>query len=126
MIFLGTTTLIAVASCMVWLTSGHRGCHTFLPRVHVARVAAAVEQYRIDSTRLPSSLDDLIDEGPPGLGPYLRRGELRDLWGRALLYSVDPDGRGFTVFSLGRDGRLGGRGADEDVESAMRDQIPRK
>ncbi|MBL8262097.1 MAG: type II secretion system protein GspG [Xanthomonadaceae bacterium] len=98
----------------------------FPPRLHVEQVAAAVEQYRIDTGYLPMSLDDLLDEGPAGLGPYIRGPLSRDHWGRALLYSVDPDGRGFTVFSLGRDGRLGGRGADEDVESAMRDQIPRK
>jgi general secretion pathway protein G len=89
-------------------------------------VAAAAEQYRIDTGDWPASLDDLLDEGPPGLGPYLRDRVLRDPWGRRLLYSLDPDGRGFTVFSLGRDGRLGGSGADADIDTVVSDPIPQK
>jgi hypothetical protein len=120
-VFLGAAMMLAAASCMVLLTTGRRGCHIFPSRLHVEQVAAAVEQYRIDTGHLPASLDDLPDEGPPGLGPYIKASLSRDHWGRALLYSVDPDGRGFTVFSLGRDGRLGGSGADADVGRALPD-----
>jgi general secretion pathway protein G len=40
---------------------------------------------------------------------------LRDPWGRPILYTVGADGRGFSVVSLGADGREGGRGAGRDL-----------
>jgi general secretion pathway protein G len=84
-------------------------------------VAAAAEQYRNDTGHWPALLDDLLDEGPAGLGPYLHGRDVHDVWGRRLFYGADPHGRGFTVFSLGRDGRLGGRGVDSDIGNAVPD-----
>jgi hypothetical protein len=61
-----------------------------------------------------------------GIGPCMRSRQLDDVWGRALSCRVDADGCGFVVFTPGRDGRLGGRGPDADIQRSVRDQIPRK
>lgn len=113
--------MIAAAPFALWLMYGHHGCHHSLPRIQIEMVTAAIEQYRIDTGHWPKSLDDLLDDASPGLGPYLKESSLRDRWNRPLFFGRDPDDRGFTVFSLGRDGRLGGRGADEDVGGAFRE-----
>ena len=91
-----------------------------LARTQLSFVAHAIEQYRGDNGVFPPSLTALSDNGPSGLGPYLKAKTLRDPWGRDLYYGLDPDGRGFTVFTLGRDGRIGGRGADADLSESSR------
>lgn len=97
-----------------------------LARFQLKLIASTVALYRADTGQWPASLDALTLSDGPGLGPYLSRRQLLDPWGRALFYRVDPDRRGFVVFTLGRDGRLGGAGADADLQRGLRDQIPRK
>lgn len=97
-----------------------------LSRLQLERVVSAVELYSADTQSFPASLDVLVRADGPGPGPYLRPRDRYDPWGRALFYRVDPDRRGFVVFTLGRDGRLGGAGADADVQRVSPDQIPRK
>lgn len=89
-------------------------------------IASTVELYRADTGQWPASLDALTRFDGPGLGPYLSRKQRFDPWGHALFYGIDADSRGFVVFTLGRDGRLGGTGADADIQRGARDQIPRK
>ena len=106
-----------------------KDCRMRLPQLQVEQIGWAVEQYRTDTGTYPPTLERLLDEGPPGLGPYLRKDMLVDPWGRPLFYRVEKDGRAFVVFSLGRDGRLGGRRSDEDMqatgEAEAADERPR-
>lgn len=95
-----------------------------LLRVQLRFSAAAIAQYRLDNHAYPPSLEALCGAGPAGLGPYLRTRALIDPWGRALFYRVDGDGRGFVVFSLGGDGRVGGRGGDADIGESARIDAP--
>lgn len=97
-----------------------------LARFQLEHIASTVELYRADTGQWPASLDALTRYDGPGLVPYLSRRQLFDPWGRALFYGVDADGDGFVVFTLGRDGRLGGAGADADLQRGLPDQIPRK
>lgn len=83
-------------------------------------IAAAMEQFQADNGRLPTAeegLDALVRQ-PAGLdnwtGPYIRtEAQLKDSWSRPFVYK--PDGSGFTISSLGADGKPGGAGADRDI-----------
>ena len=122
-----TALSLAAAPLILFMLQGDSRCGPVpLTRVQVDMVAASVDQYRSDVGRLPASLQILLDDDPPGLGPYVRAGALRDPWSRNLYFGRDPDGHGFVVFSLGRDGRPGGEGADADVAASGPYQIPRK
>lgn len=122
-----TVLLLACAPMILFMLHGESRCRSVpITKMQVERVAFAVDQYRSDVGRLPASLQVLLDDDPPGLGPYVRAGALRDPWNRNLYFGRDPDGDGFVVFSLGRDGRPGGEGADADIAASRPDQIPRK
>jgi general secretion pathway protein G len=85
-------------------------------------IAAAVEVFRSDTSRYPSSeegLNALITE-PQGVsgwtGPYVKSVKLlQDPWGHPIQYQVTGDARGFVVTSLGRDGAPNGVGLDKDL-----------
>jgi general secretion pathway protein G len=88
-----------------------------------AMLAAALDAYRLDSGRYPSTeqgLDALwvAPTLPPmprnWAGPYLRRQPPLDPWNNPYLYSLDGDGR-FHLTTLGADGREGGEGEDADL-----------
>lgn len=121
--------LVCIAATGLMLVRGMRYSHGdrwSLARFQLEYIASTVEQYRADTGQWPASLDALTRSDGPGQGPYLMRKQSFDPWGRALFYSVDADDHGFVVFTLGRDGRLGGTGADADLQRDGRDQIPRK
>ena len=92
----------------------------------------ALNQYRLDNGAYPSTnqgLDALRalpttvgDDGQPPAnwrGPYLSRIVPSDPWGRAYVYrapgAVNPDS--YDLYSLGKDGKLGGDGEDADITS---------
>jgi general secretion pathway protein G len=55
---------------------------------------------------------------PQGLdnwnGPYIHsKDQLKDPWGRPFIYK--NTGSGFTITTLGADGKPGGEGADRDI-----------
>lgn len=90
--------------------------------------ALALNAYRLDNDTFPSTEQGLAalrslpvsGEAPPNWrGPYLERVIPLDPWGREYVF-VSP-GRenpsSFYLYSLGRDGRIGGTGEDEDVTS---------
>ena len=83
--------------------------------MHVGEVRKAVAMHLLLTTKLPATLDDLkkpLKDYPDGLMPDANP----DPWGHPLQY--EPSGeRKFTLRSLGADGRPGGTGADEDIDS---------
>lgn len=96
----------------------HRHTRQKLAQIQVEIVGAAVDQYRADLGKYPADLEQLlesIESEPKWLGPYARKPNLIDPWDRSLYYRVENDGRSFVLFSLGKDGRLGGDDADADV-----------
>lgn len=83
-------------------------------RADIATLEQAIDMYRLDHLRYPTS-----QEGLQALvaGNYIRRLP-NDPWGNAYSYSAPgPDGRDFRVASLGADGREGGTGEDEDISN---------
>lgn len=87
-----------------------------------AMLAAAMDSYRLDNGRYPSSeqgltalwVEPATSPTPRNWnGPYLRRAPPTDPWGNPYQYELAEDGR-FTLSTLGADGALGGEGEDSD------------
>lgn len=88
----------------------------------------ALDAYRLDSDHYPESaqglaaLRTLPTAGtlpPRWRGPYLRKDVPLDPWGRAYLYRAPgvANPTSYDLYSLGRDGQVGGDGEDADVTS---------
>jgi len=89
----------------------------------VKAIVASLELFRLDTLRYPTSiegLDVLVDtKGISGArkGGYLSKIPT-DIWGNPFQYRTPNTSNGpYDVFSLGRDGKLGGTGLDDDYGS---------
>jgi general secretion pathway protein G len=120
LVVIGIIALIAAVLTPGLLSSMQRA-RSKTAQMQVQTIAAAVETFRADVGRYPTSA-----EGLPALvgstdldgwtGPYLKDSRyLQDPWGRAVQYA--PDATGFTVRSLGADGVAGGNGTDRDLSA---------
>jgi general secretion pathway protein G len=92
-----------------------------MARAQIDAFEKALEQYRLDTRRYPSTEQGLqaLLERPAneGLwqGPYLRKAVPPDPWGRPYIYR-HPGAKGdYELLSYGRDGRQGGAGEDADI-----------
>lgn len=90
-------------------------------QLQLESVAAAVEMFRSDVGRYPTSgegLKALVDEPAEAegwTGPYLKSaGALKDPWAGAIGYRLIDD-EGFEVVSLGSDRKVGGTGTKRDL-----------
>lgn len=91
-----------------------------LARSQIQILADKVDNYQLDTGRLPGKLDDLVVE--PGnvagwLGPYAKPAEFKDPWGHPIEYRVPGEAHPFDLISLGRDGRPGGSSVDADIRN---------
>lgn len=77
----------------------------------------ALNTYRLDVGSYPKSLDALVkSDSPKWEGPYLPKSIPLDPWGNPYVYSLENnDGKPFILMSFGRDGKLGGEEADQDI-----------
>lgn len=89
-----------------------------LARAQVQTLASKVENYEMDTGRLPDRLSDLV-QAPSGiagwLGPYAKDSELNDPWGTPFEYRVPGDGRAFDIVSYGADRSPGGESVNADI-----------
>lgn len=93
-------------------------------RVQIEGLVSALDLYRLDTGRYPSSsqgLAALINE-PAGVrnwnGPYLRKSTIpKDPWDSDYEYAYPGRKAEVEVFSLGSDGRPGGEGDAADINS---------
>ena len=92
-------------------------------RAQIDALQKALDQYRIDVGRYPSS-----EQGLPALvakpgdeakwtGPYLAKAVPKDPWGREYVYRHPGEHGEYDLLSHGKDGRPGGDGDDADVTS---------
>lgn len=103
-------------------------------RVTVAKtdlrtISAALKMYRLDNGSYPTAeqgLAALVTRptfGPPPAN-WSPNGYLEKLpedpWGRAYTYRSNGEGADFTIVTLGKDGKPGGKSVDEDIELAGR------
>ena len=88
-------------------------------RAQIDALEKALDQYRLDTRRYPSTEQGLqaLVERPAGEaqwhGPYLRKAVPSDPWGNPYVYRSAGDG--IDILSYGRDGRPGGSALDADL-----------
>lgn len=81
----------------------------------------ALDQYRLDTGHYPSTEQGLgalwvkPSDEPRWWGPYLRKNVPKDPWGREYQYKSPGEHGDYDLFSLGKDGREGGDGEDQDI-----------
>lgn len=90
-----------------------------LAKAQVQTLAEKVQQFEMDTGRLPGSLEDLVKA--PGdaagwLGPYAKASELKDPWNHPYTYTMPGEGKPFDLVSLGADGQAGGDSVDADIK----------
>jgi len=81
-------------------------------RADISTLESAVEMYRLDTMRYPTT-----EEGLQALvtGNHIRRLP-NDPWNRPYLYAAPGQGgRPFTISTLGADGQAGGDGENADI-----------
>ena len=83
----------------------------------------SLDQYRIDTGHYPSSeqglsaLMQIPNNEPKWAGPYLIKKVPLDPWGRAYLYKSPGDNGEYDLYSLGKDGAVGGVQDAQDITS---------
>jgi general secretion pathway protein G len=119
-------TLAAVIAPAVFRNVGDS--KTAAARSQIELFAMALGSYRLDNDIFPGTdqgLDALRTAPTTGepprrwRGPYLSKVLAPDPWGRPWIY-VSPghaNPESFDLYSLGRDGKVGGEGEDADVTS---------
>jgi general secretion pathway protein G len=117
--------LASLVSPMVFQNVGD--AKTTGARAQIEIFALALDAYRLDHDRYPSTEEGLgvlrarpaEEDGGRWRGPYLRREVPLDPWSRPYVYRapgiVNPDS--YDLLSLGRDGLEGGEGEDADIVS---------
>lgn len=98
---------------------------TQVAKAQIEAFDKALDQYRIDVGRYPTTAQGLValyaaPAGEPNWrGPYLKKIPPNDPWGNPYLYNApgaDPK-REYEIVSFGKDGKAGGLGDDADVTS---------
>ena len=123
--------LAAVVSPMVFRNVGD--AKGSAARAQIEIFGLALDSYRLDNDYYPSTEQglDALQHEPTGdptarnwRGPYLKKGVPLDPWGRAYLYKSpgDTNSQAYDLETLGRDGRPGGTGEDQDVVSWRNDR----
>ena len=93
-------------------------------RVQIEDLSAALDMYKLDVGRYPSTeqgLDALVEK-PNDVnrwnGPYLRKSKVPlDPWQQAYHYAAPGEHGSFDLFTLGADEKEGGDGEDQDIVS---------
>lgn len=92
-----------------------------LARAQMDAFEKALDQYRLDTRRYPSTeqgLKALVERPSSEMqwnGPYLRKAVPLDPWGRPYVYRA-PGARGeYDLMSYGKDGQPGGSGENADI-----------
>ncbi len=100
------------------------GAKSDTARLQVADLSAALDMYRIEVGRYPTTdegLEALVQQ-PPGAstwnGPYLKKKRLpKDPWGSDYHYRAPGEHGEFDLYTLGADNAEGGNGENKDVVS---------
>lgn len=97
--------------------SGHEtvGVQWVAAKATITTLDRALDSYKRDFGSFPLSLKALSTEH------YLDQDVPADPWGRPYLYHNDGRGRP-EIMSLGRDGKPGGKGRDQDISSLHPDE----
>jgi general secretion pathway protein G len=117
--------LVLLAGLVAPRVIGYLGSsRTKAAKVQVQSLATALELFKVDTGRYPSTGEGLkaLVEAPPGTavwnGPYLAKKDVpTDPWGRPYAYRSPGEHGAFDILSLGADNQRGGTGENEDIVS---------
>lgn len=92
--------------------------------VQLKNIESALELYYLDTGQYPSnqagprSLVEQPTDTASWRGPYLKKDSgLVDPWGREFVYRLPGEHGSYDLYSLGRDGALGGEGENKDIKN---------
>lgn len=92
--------------------------------IQINNLAAALDLFRLDVGRYPSTEEGLTSllQAPAGVanwyGPYVKRSEmLNDPWGRPYKYRIPGERRDYDLYTLGSDNSVGGQGESQDISN---------
>jgi general secretion pathway protein G len=123
---------LLVVMVIIGLLAGYVGPKLFaqigksevkVARAQIEALGKALDQYRLDLGRYPSTDEGLaaLNNKPAGdarwSGPYLGKAVPRDPWGHDYAYRAPGEHGDYDLLSWGRDGRPGGSGEDADLVS---------
>ncbi len=97
------------------------GAKTKTAAIQVKDLEQALEMYKLDVGRFPSTSEGLVAlvEKPSSAvgwnGPYLKSDVPLDPWNREYLYKYPGEKGEVDIFSYGQNGSPGGEGEDSDV-----------
>lgn len=114
--------VVAILGILAAVVVGNFGQHGENARIRATRasisaISTQIDVFQLDTGRLPSSLDELINE-PSGVsnwnGPYIRGGSeaLQDAWGTPFQY--EREGNSYRISSAGPSQQMG---TDDDITS---------
>lgn len=92
-------------------------------RAQVENFATALDGFYIDTGRYPTTQEGLkaLRVKPETLekwnGPYLKKEIPNDPWSNPYIYRAPGRSGGYEIISYGADGREGGEGEDQDINS---------
>jgi len=119
-------TLAAIVAPSIFRNVGD--AKTSAAKSQVELLALALNSYRLDNDVFPTTDQGLealrtpptVGEAPRNWrGPYLSRIVPVDPWGRPYVFlsTGQANPQSFDLYSLGRDGKVGGEGEDADITS---------
>ena len=93
-------------------------------RLQIGDLEAALDMYRLDVGRYPTSdegLEALVeqnDDGKKWNGPYLKKKVIpKDPWDRPYNYTSPGEHGSYDLYTLGQDNSEGGEGDSQDITS---------
>ncbi len=92
-----------------------------MAQAQIDALEKALHQYRLDVGNYPATENGLAalttqpNNEPKWQGPYLSKTPPDDPWGRPYVYRYPGENSEFDLFSMGRDGQIGGEGEAADI-----------
>lgn len=123
---------LLVVMVIIGLLAGYVGPRYFaqigkseikVARAQIDSFEKAIEQYRIDTGKLPTNEQGLSAlfvrpaTEPRWQGPYLKKMPPADPWGNPYLYRAPGTQGDFDIVSFGKDGAPGGEGEAADISN---------
>lgn len=100
------------------ILGGQDRANVNLAKAQVQTLAEKVQQFQMDTGRLPGKLDELVkapSDANGWLGPYAKDAELNDPWKQPYTYKVPGESKPFDLVSLGADRKVGGTSVNADI-----------
>lgn len=90
-----------------------------LAKAQVQTLAEKIQQFQMDTGRLPVTLGELAKapaDANGWLGPYAKEAEFSDPWKQPFTYKVPGESGPFDLVSLGADRKPGGESVNADIK----------